>query len=287
MEVVHKDPHCFGLELSRWTLQAIRSVCDWLSIADASGMSHLLKRIGISWKRGREHIHSPDPDYDAKLADLERLLKDVRESRGLIVLLYLDELTYYRQPSVANCYEQCGKTQPLAELSHKSNATTRVAGALDPLYGRIIYRQAPRVGVRELIRLYCDIRDAYSNAQRIYLVQDNWSVHFHPDVLVALEPQEFRWPTHPAPNWPTEPSPSAVRRFGNLRLPIQMVLLPTYAPWTNPIEKLWRMLKQVVLHMHRLSDDLPELRQRVCWFLDQFASGSQELLRYVGITLPY
>jgi len=26
-------------------------------------------------------------------------------------------------------------------------------------------------------------------------------------------------------------------------LPIQIVQLPTYASWTNPIEKLWRKLK--------------------------------------------
>jgi transposase len=61
------------------------------------------------------------------------------------------------------------------------------------------------------------------------------------------------------------------------------LFLPTYASWLNPIEKLWRWLKQDVLHLHRLAHDLMKLRQRVLDFLDQFTSGSQPLLHYVGL----
>ena len=62
--------------------------------------------------------------------------------------------------------------------------------------------------------------------------------------------------------------------------------LPTYASWTNPIEKLWRWLRQEVLHLHRLADRLEELRAEVRRFLDRFALGSLELLRYVGLPVP-
>jgi transposase len=59
--------------------------------------------------------------------------------------------------------------------------------------------------------------------------------------------------------------------------------LPTYAPWLNPIEKLWRWRKGDVLKQHRLAADWHALRQRVNAFLDQFATGSRALLRYVGL----
>src|SRR5262245_2216982 len=84
--------------------------------------------------------------------------------------------------------------------------------------------------------------------------------------------------------WPTEPRAAARRKWGELHLPIQLVPLPTYASWLNPIEKLWRKLKQDVLHLHRLADDLPARKARVLAFLARFSDGSLDLLRYVGLT---
>ena len=59
--------------------------------------------------------------------------------------------------------------------------------------------------------------------------------------------------------------------------------MPTYAPWLNPIEKLWRFLREQVLTMHRLSGDWQALRERVNTFLEQFAEEGQSLLHYVGL----
>jgi hypothetical protein len=54
-------------------------------------------------------------------------------------------------------------------------------------------------------------------------------------------------------------------------------------PWLNPIEKLWRWVRQDVLKMHRGVEDWPRVKQLVRAFLDQFAHGSPALLRYVGL----
>ncbi len=61
--------------------------------------------------------------------------------------------------------------------------------------------------------------------------------------------------------------------------------LPTYAPWLNPIEKLWHWLKQEVLHHHSLADDWEGLKAAVAAFLARFAHGSSALLRDVGLCL--
>ena len=86
-------------------------------------------------------------------------------------------------------------------------------------------------------------------------MQDNWSIHRHPDVVAALA---------------TLPR-------------LDVVWLTTYAPWLNPIEKLWRWLRQDQLYLHRHANDWAALRQRINAFLDQFATGSHALLRYVGL----
>lgn len=227
-------------------------------------------------------MHSPDPDYAAKLAQVATGQALVQRDPSRSLLLFQDELTYYRQPTVAQGFAAATSAGPRVERSHRANTTTRVVATLDFLTGQVTALQASQIGVRQLLRFYEALVAQAPGVERIYLVQDNWPVHFHPDVLAALEPQTSPFPWIYPRSWPTEPSPRA-RRLG---LPIQLVPLPTYASWTNPIEKLWRWLKQDVLHHHPWADDLPELRRQVLAFLATFAHGSPALLRYVGLAPP-
>ena len=281
---MRRDPRQFGIEGTRWTLAAIHEVCDWLRTVSIGGVHRLLERLRVTWKQARAHIHSPDPAYLEKLAFITDLQQQVRASDGRLVLLYLDEFTYYRQPAVAHAYDERGRHQPLAELSCRADTLTRIVGALNLVDGRVFFLRRKKIGLTILVTFYRMIRRAFPTAERIYVVQDNWPNHFHPDVLVALEPQDCRWPYHQPSNWPVEPNPSARRQYEGLHLPIQLVPLPTYASWTNPIEKLWRKGRQEVLHLHRLADQLDELRAQFDHFLSAFANGSCELLRYVGLS---
>jgi transposase len=286
LHLVRRDPHQLGYDRARWTLALLRTECDWLRVASDASLAALLARLGISYKRGREYVHSPDPDYQSKLQDVDQIVAQARTSDGRLVALYLDELTYYRQPTLAPAYEARGRAQPLAVRSHRANTPTRLVGALNVVNGRTLYRQASRLGIAELVKFHRQIREAYPAAERLYLIEDNWPIHFHPDVLVALEAQEHPWPLYRPRHWSLEASVQAVKKWGSWQLPIQLVPLPTYASWTNPIEKLWRWLKQAVLPLHRRADHLDRLRQEVCRFLDRFADGSLDLLHYVGLPVP-
>lgn len=143
----------------------------------------------------------------------------------------------------------------------------------------VIYRQRSHISVQQLSAFYADLHAAYPYAEIIYTAQDNWPVHVHPDVLARLQEQAWPYPFHVPPNWPAEPTAKAVHD----ELPVQILCLPTYASWCNPIEKLWRWLSQDVLHLHRQSDDWHGLKQRVATFLDQFRCDSPELLCYVEL----
>ncbi len=252
-----------------------------------AGVHTVLRRARIVWKRARASIRSPDPDYEAKLVDVAAAVAAAQAQPGRIITVYLDEVTVERQPTVVNAYAPLGASeQARAVRSPKSNTVTRIVGALNALTGAVVHRRASKITVAFLVVFYHALCRAYPEAERIYVIQDNWPVHTHPDLRVALEPQETRWPWYRPPNWPTEPSAAAIRRWGELKLPIQIVPLPTDASWCNPIEKLWRKLRQDVTHLHRWADDLKTLRIEIDRFLDQFAPGSLELLRYVGLEVP-
>lgn len=117
----------------------------------------------------------------------------------------------------------------------------------------MVWTAASKMGVRGLRRFLEKLGAAYPG-RRVYLVWDNWPTHRHPDVLAKAE-----------------------------ELGIKVLWLPTYAPWTNPIEKLWRWVRQEAVHHHRLSERWEELKGRVAAFLGRFCDGSPEFLRYVGL----
>lgn len=241
----------------------------------------MLQGCGLRLKRGRAYLHSPDPHYLEKLSDVVAALAQAVASAGRIVLLFSDELTFYRQPSLATDYAPVGSEhQALGRLSFHSDSKARTISAINAVTGQTTSLLASKIGVKQLIDFYQAIRADYPEADGIYLAEDNWPVHFHPDVLAALEPQRTRWELKRPAHWSSEPSPQARR----LHLPIQLLPLPTYAPWTNPAEKLWRWLQQEVLHLHRLADDWPRLKERVREFLDRFRQASPDLLRYIGLT---
>jgi hypothetical protein len=248
-------------------------------VSSLAGLSHLLKRLHIRWKHARQYVHSPDPDYVAKLQSVKVNVLAVPHTHQ--ILLFEDEFTLYRQPSLTFAYEQQGQHQPLARLGHKGNYTWRIAAALNAWTGQVTDQQAQVMDVQRLIIFYRKLVKTYPD-QEIRLVQDNWSVHYHPDRLAAVQPQELPYGNYAPPNWSHNPANPILKE----PLPIRLLFLPTYASWTNPIEKLWRFLKQEVLPLHRYEDQWPDLKQRVWQFLDQFADGSPDLLRYVGLSDP-
>jgi transposase len=63
----------------------------------------------------------------------------------------------------------------------------------------------------------------------------NWPVHFHGSVQDHL-----------------------AARNGRIRL----LPLPTYAPWTNPVEKLWLKLTRELLTQHPCGTCWPELKEK-------------------------
>jgi hypothetical protein len=277
---LHQSPAAYQHSGTRWKLASLLKACPWLRLHSLCGLCRLLAQLKIHWKRARQHVRSPDPHYMEKLRSVRMHLEGAQSLKHS-VLVFEDEFTLSRQPSLSQAYEQAGHKQPLAELGHKTNYTWRIAAGLNAWTGQVVYEQAHYMDVAHLTRFYQKLTQAYPGMQ-IVVVEDNWPVHYHEDLLAALQPQSFPWGMHRPRHWKSKPR----QRIEHLNLPIHLQFLPTYAAWTNPIEKLWRFLKQEVLHLHRYEDDWPALKQRVWDFLNQFSQASPELLRYVGLRHP-
>lgn len=242
---------------SRWSVRTLRASVDTLAAYSLSGVWRLLQRLPVQRRSLRDQLYSPDPDYVAKVAYLERCLREAVRWPEEVVVLFLDEMGYYRWPEVAPDWMLAapGVVPYQVHKAGPTNRQQRLIGALNARTGQVDYLDNYLVGRAQVSAFYRRLAQVYTLARRIYVVQDNWSIHSHDDVTATLR-----------------------------QLPrLEPVWLPTYAPWLNPIEKLWHWLRRDVLRGHRLADDWSQLRQQVNAFLEQFAHGSPALLHYAGL----
>jgi len=65
-EHIRQSPFRFGLNRTRWTLQALAEAVPCLKGFSAYGVQKVLRRVGYAYKRGQPHLHSPDPLYVKK-----------------------------------------------------------------------------------------------------------------------------------------------------------------------------------------------------------------------------
>jgi DDE superfamily endonuclease len=241
---------------SRWTLTRIAKTFPFLADYSMVGVWKILQAAGIRLRTSRTQMYSPDPRYQEKLEHLLTILRQVAHAPSRFVALFVDEMGFFRWPDPAPDWGPAPPAlAPLADRKHAPQGQWRLIGALEGRTGRVLTLDNYIVGRKQVCTFLQQIDQSYPNAEKIYVVMDNWSIHQHDDVQAQLK----------------------------LLPRLEIVWLPTYAPWLNPIEKLWRKFRQELLSLHRFADAWDQFCQRFHAFFAQFAQGSQALLRYVGL----
>jgi transposase len=257
--ITEQSPQDFSRHRSRWTLKTLRDALLFLKglYRSLSGVWYLLQRIGIHYKRSCDVVHCPDPQKAKKIRRLRALLGCARKQEKQVVLLFLDEFSFYRQPLRGRAWWPLGRReQPKARRSRNANTRGRVVAALNAVSGNLIYEIASKINVPCFCAFLHHIKEMYPDATHIYVALDNWlTVHKHPQTLAAFE-----------------------------ETGIVPVFLPTYSPQSNPIELLWEQLNKEVLRLHRDSDEWATLKERVTFWLDDFSGPSQRAIKIVGLT---
>lgn len=222
-QLLAQSPRQFGLEGNRWTIEFIQQTVSWLSDCTKAGAWQILKRLGFSRKQALGFIRSPDPFFRLKVRAINQAFSHALCHPEQAAVLFQDEMSYERQPKASTEWALISDTQPRVSHAPTGNQITRVGGVMDGRTGQLLYLQTNKFGVKKMQELYHLIRKNYEQPQ-IFVVQDNWhNVHNHPDVLQYAQ-----------------------------TLAITPLFLPSYASWLNPIEKLWRWLRQDVLYNHTL-----------------------------------
>lgn len=237
-------------------------------IADSVGVStiwRLLDQAAIKPHRWHYWLHSPDPDFSARMHDIVNLyLKALRlYERGEIVLS-VDEKTsiqalgrkYPHQPMRPGGRE-------LIEHEYKRHGTCCLTAGLEVATGQVMGLLTPNRPAEifaEFIEWVCQ---TYAEARRIHVVLDNLNTHYHELTCQAvatfchcrLGPPQTRLQRK---SFLTDPSKRVVFHF-----------TPSHASWLNQIEIWFSTLTRKVLRRGDFGS-VDDLQDKVIAFIEYY-----------------
>lgn len=211
-------PESNGYPSGRWTAAMIQSLIlqHWGKEYATKYISELLNGLGLSHKKMELFSHREDIKAREKWKN-ETWPELVRKAqREGATILYEDESTFRMWSR--NAYSWGEKGIPLKGTAYMNNVFQKVFGALELQSGRFIFRQAESLKATEFSKFLKYLLTRYNC--KIYLVVDNGSSH----------------------------KGQIIRDFLTKNERIELVRLPVYSPQLNPIEKLWKQIKQERLH---------------------------------------
>jgi transposase len=258
-KLVEQEPREAGYSFSTWTCaDLLREVIrkGYKAVSGETIRAHL-HALGYRVRRPVLSIASPDPDYQQKVKKLKTYQKQAKN--GEILLYYQDEIDLNLLPGILRCWTLQGvqRKVPTPGVNQKRYGF----GAVNYVSGQTVHRIEEHKNSAGFCAFIEQFMHAVTQApdyhgQKIVLVVDNFIIHH------SRKTQEF------------------LEKYADQLL---LFMLPTYSPWLNLIERLWKHLRRKVTHNH-LFASIAELVKAVCSFLDTLNATPQLILSVIGAT---
>ncbi len=258
-KLVEQEPREAGYSFSTWTCaDLLRELVrkGFQAVSDETIRVHL-HALGYGVLRPVLSIASPDPDYQKKVKRLERLKKQAKN--GDLLLYFEDEVDLNLLPGILRCWTQKGTQHKVPTPG--ANQKRYGFGAVNYVSGQTLHR----IEEHKNSAGFCAFIDQFMqtvthspeyHGQKIVLVIDNYIIHHSQKTRQFLEQYADQ---------------------------LELFALPTYSPWLNVIELLWKHLRRKVTHNH-LFASIAELVKAVCSFLEALNKTPQLTLSVIGAT---
>ena len=252
--LLHTSPRNLGKKRSTWTLGLLVTVCFERGVTaqkvSVETLRQAFQTMGVSWKRAKNWITSPDPQYQLKKSQRQRLIK-LTQAHADWVLGFLDEVWWSRlaQPHLHSWTED--EFLRLLQKSIDKNDPDKKAlssyGLWCPELQKMFLRFVEERPVSEITCKFLEwcCQQLKSNGTKVLaLVWDNASWHVSRQVRAWIREHN-----------------QTVKSSGGVR--ILVCHLPVKSPWLNPIEPKWVHGKRAIVEPERVLS-AAEVRKRVC-----------------------
>ncbi len=222
--VTTKAPRDFGFLRSRWCCEtvAILMLTTYHVEVGRETVRRWLRDGGLVYRRPRPVVGPKDPDRQAKLDALRRLLASLPDDETAV---FQDEVDINTNPKIGSMWMVKGRQ---AEVETPGNNEKRyLSGSIHWRTGQVFITEgAPRQGRDTPLFLthLDDLRSRLRRYRKIHVICDSAKCHTSNDVAVYLWEHRER---------------------------IDLHFLPKYSPDCNPIERVWWNLHDQITRNHK------------------------------------
>lgn len=235
--LLKRTPQAYGWCRTRWSCQtlALPLAARRGSTTSRETIRRTIHQLGYAWKRARHAARDDDPERVSKLARIRHLVETVPANAALF---FADELDIHLLAKLG--YEWMLRGTQREVMTPGTNQKNYLGGALNFVTGKLLHV----VGERKKRWLFIDLLKVIERAcparqfARIYVVADNYGIHQAKAVALWLA-------QHP--------------RF-------ELVLLPSYCPRANPIERAFGDVHDKCTRNHKRTC-ITDLVADVVWHL--------------------
>jgi transposase len=258
-KLVEQEPRAAGYSFSTWTCAGLlrELIRKGFQAVSCETIRVHLHALGYRVRRPVLSIASPDPENKQKAKKLERYKKQAKN--GEVLLYYQDEIGLNLLPGIMRCWTLEGVQRKVPTPGQ--NQKQYGFGAVNYVSGQTVHRIEERknsIGfcafIEQFMQTVTQAPDYHG--QKIVLVVDNFIIHR------SRKTQEF------------------LAQYADRLL---LFRLPTYSPWLNLIERLWKHLRRKITHNH-LFTSIEELVKAVCSFLEALNATPQLTLSVIRAT---
>ena len=209
-----------------------------------SGSQKLLHRIGVAYKKisrlpGKVNIVA----QTAARVKLEKLAAALTPKE---TILFMDSV--HPQHNTINSRVWIAKGTQRWLPSNTGREHLNINGAYNPVTQQFFQQQAEKITAQVTVKLLKDISANTPTFDKVYIVADNATYN----------------------------KAKEVKNFLVNQAKIELIYLPPYSPNLNLIERLWKFMKERVIHL-RYYSTFGEFRQAINNFFDNLSYFKEEL----------
>lgn len=251
--IIERGPEKYGFLSACWRTPLIQEVvqAEFGISYSARYISELLKSMGFSYQRAQVVSASRDPEERQRWQDktLPGLIKKAKRKGGY--LFFGDECSFPQWATISYTWAKVGVT-PTIKTSG-SRKSYKVFGVIDYFSGRFISKgTTERLNSDSYIDFLKEI--LRRTVKHVFLIQDGAQYHKSKKVKNFISENKSR---------------------------LTVETLPAYSPDYNPIEKLWKKIKQEGTHL-KYFPKFDDLINTVEETLDNFHRMRGEIITLFG-----